>query len=63
MLNFAPFRQPYVGGATLQCFELLFCKCVYYFKNQEFKGNNFSKAFAFFKFFMYFDYPRPATGI
>ena len=37
-------------GTTSHCFELLFCKCVYYFKNKEFKGNNFSKAFAFLNF-------------
>ena len=31
----------------------LFCKCVYYFKNQELRSNNFSKAFAFLKFFIH----------
>ena len=56
MSNFAPFQQPYVRGATSHFVELLFCKCVYYFKDQEFKGKNFSKAIPFFKkFFMYFD--------
>ena len=37
-----------VGGSTSHCVELLLCNCVDYFKNQELKGNNFSKAFAFF---------------
>ena len=51
-----------VGGVTSHCFKHLFCKCAYCFKNQQLRSNNFSKAFAFLKFLIYFDYPRPATG-